>query len=667
MANNCDIKYNFFYKNLNNQQNIAVNNLYGPILVIAGPGTGKTQIIAMRIGKILMETDTLSNNILCITYTESGANSIRQRLLECIGNEAYKVNIYTFHSFCNFIIRDNLDYWSNIDLIPINQIEKINILKSIIDELPFNSTLKRFNGDIYFDIYRLNNLFSIIKRENWNIKDIILKSKEYLDKTIYTIDGFFYKKSRNKKLTISGLTEKKRINQLIDAINLFPTYIDKMAQLNRYDFDDMIIWTINLLKNKPDILKNLQERYSHILIDEYQDTNESQNFILNQLISFWKNPDIFVVGDDDQSIFKFQGASVKNMAFFIEKYRNFDLKIVVLNKNYRSNHYIIKLSDILINNNQNRIHNKYDTINKKLIPSNTNLKNCKPQIIEYNSVYDELYSTAKYIKTLIKNKYVNPNDIAIIYRNHNLIEPLLIYFDKLNIKYNVKHNNNALNVKIIKQIISIMSYVNNEINDPYSGEDILYKIMHYDFIGINSISIAKISVFLKNYNHNTFLRNFIYSVDKNKNLKNVLNKNEINSLKKLSIKIEIIIKNALENTIQETLEDIIYKFNILNFVMKSSHYEKYINSMNSFIRYIQESINRNSNIDLNQTINNINTMYKYKISIDYNKSMDTNCINCLTAHASKGKEFKYVFLILSNECYWISKKKIIINIIKYLM
>src|SRR5215475_271539 len=169
------------YRKLNPQQRTAVDTTEGPVMVIAGPGTGKTQILAARIGKILLETDVLPHNILCLTYTDAGAIAMRRRLLSFIGPDAYKVNIHTFHSFCNEIIQENLPLFEKTSLDPISDLEKIQLFKNLIDGFPKNHPLKRYRGDVYFEMGNLQSLFSTMKREGWTPAFINQKIDEYLD------------------------------------------------------------------------------------------------------------------------------------------------------------------------------------------------------------------------------------------------------------------------------------------------------------------------------------------------------------------------------------------------------------------------------------------------------------------------------------------------------
>ena len=145
-------KFNEAYQKLNPQQQVAVDTIEGPVMVIAGPGTGKTQILAARIGKILLDTDALPENILCLTYTDAGTIAMRKRLQQFIGADAYKVNIYTFHAFCNDVIQDNLSLFEKTALDPISELENIQLFKILIDQFPKDHPLKRYRGDVYYEI-----------------------------------------------------------------------------------------------------------------------------------------------------------------------------------------------------------------------------------------------------------------------------------------------------------------------------------------------------------------------------------------------------------------------------------------------------------------------------------------------------------------------------------
>ncbi|MFI5186421.1 MAG: UvrD-helicase domain-containing protein, partial [Chitinophagales bacterium] len=317
-----ETKFREEYNRLNEKQRLAVDTVEGPVLVIAGPGTGKTQILASRIGKILLETDAYPQNILCLSYTDAGVVAMRKRLIHFIGPDAYKVNIFTFHAFCNEVIQENLSLFEKTALDPISELERIELFKELIDSFPKNHPLKRYRGDVYFEIHNLEKLFSVMKQEGWSPAFINQKIDEHLD-DLPNRDEFIYKR-KYKEFNIGDLKkdkieeEKEKMEKLRAAVNEFDHFQQLMKRRNRYDFDDMINWVIKAFEENKNLLANYQERFLYILVDEYQDTSGTQNKIIELLINYWEKPNVFVVGDDDQSIYRFQGANVENMLAFVE-------------------------------------------------------------------------------------------------------------------------------------------------------------------------------------------------------------------------------------------------------------------------------------------------------------------------------------------------------------
>ena len=188
--NKLEEKFGIEYKKLNDQQRLAVDTIEGPVMVNAGPGTGKTQILALRIGSILQQTDTDPANILCLTYTENGAIEMRNRLLAIIGSAAYNVNIHTFHSFCNEVIQDNLTYFGKLNLAPIGDLEEIDLFYKLIDGIDKNNPLKRFRGEVYYEKDRLKSLYSLMKKEAWTPAFLSERIDAYIAE-LPTKEGFF--------------------------------------------------------------------------------------------------------------------------------------------------------------------------------------------------------------------------------------------------------------------------------------------------------------------------------------------------------------------------------------------------------------------------------------------------------------------------------------------
>ena len=406
------------YESLNLAQKAAVDAIEGPVMVIAGPGTGKTQILSARIGKILLDTDANPENILCLTYTDAGAVAMRKRLLRFIGPDAYKVNIHTFHSFCNDVIQDNLSLFEKTKLDPISELESIEIFKQLIDGFPKNHPLKRYRGDVYFEINNLKNLFSNMKKEGWTAEYINNAIDAYL-KDIPTREEFIYqraykqfKKGDPKQTQIDLVTE--RMEKLKAAVNEFNRFKELMKKRNRYDFDDMIIWVLDAFKENKLLLAKYQEQFQYILVDEYQDTSGTQNHLVEMLISYWDHPNIFVVGDDDQSIYRFQGANIENMEKFADAYSK-EIQTVILTENYRSTQPILDVAKSLIDRNNERLVKKIPGLSKELIASNKKINGLTnaPILSVYESEQQEMIGITIAVEKLLLEG-IEPGKIGII-------------------------------------------------------------------------------------------------------------------------------------------------------------------------------------------------------------------------------------------------------------
>jgi len=292
-------KFNQALAQLNAEQLAAVNQVDGPVLVIAGPGTGKTQILAARIGKILLETDAKAGEILCLTYTDAGAVAMRKRLFEFIGPEAYRVNIYTFHAFCNEIIQENLEYFGKLTLDALSDLESAMFFRELVDEFPNDHLLKRFTGDIYYDAPRLKSLFSDMKKENWTAEAIQKAVEEYLADLPLREEYVYKRANAAKGIKVGDLKQKEidaakeKMEKLLAAVGEYQNFDAKMKARSRYDYDDMIQWVLKAFRENEDLLRRYQERYQYILVDEFQDTSGSQNELLKFMLNYWDTPPEF--------------------------------------------------------------------------------------------------------------------------------------------------------------------------------------------------------------------------------------------------------------------------------------------------------------------------------------------------------------------------------------
>ena len=652
------------YQKLNSRQRIAVDTIEGPVMVIAGPGTGKTQILAARIGKILLDTDATPENILCLTYTDAGSIAMRRRLQYFIGADAYKVNIYTFHAFCNDVIQDNLALFEKNILDAISELESIELFKLLIDSFPKNNPLKRYRGDVYFEINNLRSLFSNMKREGWLPAFIIQKIDEYIadlpnrDEYIAKRATGNFKKGDLRTDKIED--EKEKMEKLRAAANEFDRYQELMRKKNRYDFDDMINWVIRAFEENSSLLATYQEKFQYLLVDEFQDSSGTQNKLVQLLISYWEKPNIFVVGDDDQSIYRFQGANLENMLDFAEKYTE-HLTTVVLTDNYRSVQPILDISKTLINRNEERLVKQIKGLSKELVTARAELIGLthQPVIKEYNSVKDEMAGISNSVFRLIEEG-IAPGRIGVIYKENKYGEELSKYFRLKGIPVYSKRSINILDHPFVKKIIQILRYLNAETDIPYGGDEMLFEILHYDFYNIPPIEIAKLTVETnkKKYNDEPASIRKLLADKANTVPKDLFDVGINPELKNISATLEKLTADVYNITLQQLFAAIINDGGVLQYIMKSEDKIGLMQLLTALFDFIKEETGRNPTLNLEKLIGIIDLMEKEGLPLPLVQVAGTDKgVNLLTTHGSKGLEFEYVFFAGTNASLWEKKRK----------
>jgi len=653
------------YRKLNEQQRLAVDTTEGPVMVIAGPGTGKTQILAARIGKILLDTDVSPDNILCLTYTDAGAIAMRRRLLSFIGPDAYKVHIHTFHSFCNDIIQENLSLFEKTSLDPISDLEKIQLFKILIDSFPKNHPLKRYRGDVYFEMYNLQNLFSTMKREGWTPEWINKKIDQYLAE-LPTRDGYIAKRAtgnfkKGDVRTDKIAEETEKMEKLRAAVQEFRRFQDLMRQRSRYDFDDMINWVINAFEENKALLASYQERYQYILVDEYQDTSGTQNRLVNLLINYWDKPNVFVVGDDDQSIYRFQGANVENMLDFAHQYEK-DLLTVVLTNNYRSTQPILDISRTLIDKNTERLVRQLPDLSKHLISSHPLFSTLKhpPRIIEYRDSRDEMTDITLQIERLVKEEGVPPGRIAVIYKENKYGEELAKFLQLKKIPVYSRRSLNLFEVPFAQKILLLLRYLAAEHDAPYGGDEMLFEILHFDFFAIPPIEIAKLSVEVadKQFSEErTSIRRMLHE-KATRPARDLFDSGIPEGMKRASKALEKLIGDVSNVTLQTLFATCIRDTGLLAYIVQSPEKVWLMQVLTALFDFIKEESRRDPDLNLERLVQIIDLMKDNGIPLPLIQVAGSDkAVNLLTAHGSKGLEFTYVFFAGCNASTWEKKRR----------
>lgn len=642
--------YESSYAQLNAEQKLAVDRIDGPVMVIAGPGTGKTQILAVRIAKILQETDAQPHNILCLTFTDAATIAMRQRLVQIIGPAAHQVHIYTFHGFCNQVIQENLAIFGNYrQLEPLSELEKVDVYKEIIDGLPNDHILKRLKGDPTYEAKRLNNLFSMMKKDNLLLDGVKDKIDDYLERKndpdqspemFYKRNGKGYQKGDRKDKEWDKIT--RQMDELLSGAELFDTYKAIMDRLGRYDYQDMILWVLERFEKDDHLLADYQERYQYFLVDEFQDTNGAQKALLEALISFWEeSPNVFVVGDDDQAIYKFQGANLSNIQELKSKYKPYT---VVLKNNYRSSQKILDLAKELIVFNKERIVNDDPTLDKNLVAASPAVKDLprEPIIKSYANIVQEQAALAEHIV----QTYQRGEDLgqtAIIYRKHAQVEKLVEVLEKKGVPLNIKRKVDILKIPLIKNVLTILYYIDGELQSPNEYGDLLFEIMHYRFFPISSNDIAQLSIYCKEsgYDNKVHLQELIA----NEGLLDELAIRSKDEVLSLSMRLDKWIADIHNVTLQVLFESIINEGKILQYVLNQANKTWLLQVLSTFFDLIKEETSKDPAMNLTEFLAMIDKMKANNLPLEINKIVHSaNGVHFITAHSAKGLEFERVIV-----------------------
>lgn len=661
---------------LNPEQLEAVNHIDGPLICLAGPGTGKTQIIAMRIANLLKETQMNPQNILCLTFTESGAVAMRKRLIEMIGSLAYQVKIFTFHGFCNEVI---LDYPQKFpfkrEAHALDEVEKIEIYNSIFDDLDSKSPFWHF-----YDRYQfrkdVTDAIQKLKKENISIEKFVLiinEEKKFFDSFSERIKGFTSQNARSLKETdfdslLTDIPELKSFYQKYDITEskqrtslksdikkycenlesdipkhfelakIYERYEKKLKENSRYDFEDMILKVVEQLNADPELLAIYQERFQYILVDEYQDTNGAQNEVVELIGSFFDSPNIFVVGDDKQSIYRFQGASLENLLYFYKKYSS-DVKLVKLRENYRSTQNILDTSSGLISKNESRIENFIPNINLELHSQKGSGEKIK--LYEFETEQTESFFLAKKVQELISNG-VNPKEIAILYRKNRDSKDLIDLFDRLGVPFQASSGDDILRDRKILKFLNVLRSINN-----LGNSEQLMKILFYDFFNFKHLDLAKLSI------NNHLRRKILFSLISNLEELNKCDLEEPEKFYEFAQKLASWQALDANKIFTQTFDTILKESGFLNQILSLEESVESLNRINSLFDIVKDLNEKDHNLNLKKFIDHLDILIENEIQIK-DKILETkkNAVQIMTAHKSKGLEFEHVFIMKCYDKHW---------------
>lgn len=638
----------------NEKQQEAIDILKGQVMLLAGPGTGKTFTVINRIEKMLSDGVDPSS-ILCLTFSDAAASEMRQRLIKKMGVKASSVDIYTYHSFCNDIIKEYPSQFEmNGDVRLITDTEKITLMKECIDEAKLEYFVPA-RADKYFNTKNFISYVEKLKTKRISKEDYLdcLNTNPSLRPRYKEIESEIYEREQASKTQNKGrYAELEKIKTNIEKAKelwtLYELYCNKMLNNNLIDFSDMINFVLNAFEEDESFLIKISNKYKYFLVDEYQDTNDLQNRIIFNLVDANDEKNIFVVGDDDQIIYGFQGAKSDNIENFLTKYPQ--TKVICLNENNRSTQTILDFSNLVVSQDLNRLENNeyfkntYN-ISKKLTAKNPKIigKDKKINRLQFAETIQEFNYIVDEIKNLVDSEACPTKDknekdlsqIAIIAKKRAELQTFSELLKAKNIPFQIDEGKSIFAIRSTILIYFYLKAMNNHV----LASDKLFGLMLSEPFKLDIQDYNKIleeQRLLKNDRLNDFISLMRTLTDwKNPEI-----------ISKFLETFDNLQTFATTNSLRNTIIEVVNRTGILEYFYKCP--QNRIENISGIRKIISEAGNYQKIDDtrgLADFVCYLDDCLKNEIDICLDKDGSVqNAVQLMTYHGSKGREFEYVYL-----------------------
>jgi len=588
---------------LNEKQQLAVKTIHGPLLILAGAGSGKTTVLIHRIEEMINQGID-PEKILAIAFTNKAANEMEERVMKKLDREvAQKLWISTFHKFCMSVLREHGDAIREVGknyMLASSQTVKQN-LKSIIDSMELNSSESEF-----FKPVNIQRVISLLKNELMMPNEILAwVGKKEIPENV-DIDK------------VSRIVEEEigRVN-FKTFVKVYLQYQNMLSKDGLIDLDDILYYVSKLFKEKKEVLRVYQERFLYIMIDEYQDTNQVQYITLKMLADKYKN--IAAVGDDDQSIFGFRGSDIRNILNFEKDYPN--ALSIKLEENYRSTKTILKVANQIISKNTEKKE-------KNLYTSNDEGEKVKYFEAEYNT--DEAENIAKRVKEMVDNGR-NYRDIAVFYRNNSDSSSMERIFKKEGIPFKLSKDGGFFDQTEIVDLIKFLTFIKDS-SDVSSFKRIINKPKR----GIGNTTVDKIIELAKGQD--------LLDICKNPNDIQRVNQKTKDGLNEFVSIIDELRETSKDKKVSDVLQNLLVKTNYESTFEELEDSIKKVKKRNikKLISEAQEMEEKNNTLTIEEFLKDVT---KKDIDSTIDGDDEWNEINLTTVHSAKGREFPVVFVI----------------------
>lgn len=621
--------FNEAYAELNDAQKEAVDTIEGPVMVIAGPGTGKTQILALRIAKILLETQMSPGNILALTFTEAGVKAMRERLHRSIGADAYQVGIYTFHGFAQRLIREYPDAYTRvIGGRPASDLDKVALLRTILED-PQYRILRPIGNPEYY-ISPIIRILSSLKKE-YITPDAFAEIIASQEQELLGIEQYHTKGAHTGKVRGEYTKKEKAIEKNKELHLIYRTYEALLSEHKLYDFEDMIVETVAALLHNEDMLRDLQETYQYVLADEHQDVNGSQNKILELLCNFHDQPNVFVVGDEKQAIYRFQGASLENFLYFEDIFPH--TKRINLTANYRSGQMILDAAHSLVAVADGPLAELRVPLQARSDREATvQRRDFSHQVIEDAWVVQEIASLAENAVPL--------REIAIIVRTNREVEQYAALLRKEGIHAEASADGDILDHPITHAVLSLIDATVRS-----HDQSALFSLIHGAYWGIVADDLIKIT-------SGTSYNVPLWTLLSDEALLTKQGVSSVASARNVIETLEEARQMAVAQAPHRVLEFLLQKSGLLDHILKTDPIEG-----SRVVRRLYDEVetmvlhNGASTLHTVSEVFALHREHRLPLHAPY-VSTHSDAVQVMTAHKSKGLEFTAVFIPHTVDSIW---------------
>lgn len=617
------------YAQLNSAQQEAVDAIEGPVMVIAGPGTGKTKVLTIRIANIIARADTEPESILALTYTNNAAAEIRRRLAELIGPPAYRTTVTTFHGLCEQVIRDHEERFPEFAGKRIADDADRRHLMEVLFSGAAQLDLLAGHGDDPYYIGPALRAIEILKREGVSperLLELIDAERAVIADNPDAISTRGKTKGRMKAVYRAKL---ERLDRLSELSGLYRDYDGALLKAKLYDFSDLLTRVRDALAADEQLRLSLQERYQYILVDEHQDTNTTQNRIVELLAGFFDVPNLFMVGDQKQAIYRFQGASLENFLYFKETFR--DVRLIVLNESYRSSQLLLDAAHgIRASEKTLQAHQDYDNKPVGLFAaSNTDA---------------QYYAAGRMIKERIESG-APPEEIAVLYRKNADGRELSEMLGRMGIPYSLEAQTDVLRDPDIGRLLMILEAVHD-----YGEPGPLYDALFVPWLGIPPLDVYKLQSFCGRDQNP-------YSVIASMALMQKAGISERESMHELSRRLGKWHAQARQESPPDALEAIVSGSGCLDALISHRDGSQKLARLHAIYDIARNLVHGHRRATLLDLVVQLRYVRDKGIRLRVANPRLPGRVRLMTAHSAKGLEFDDVILVDCYEKHWPSPRR----------